>query len=662
MNRAYYSDTITQFLARSPDEILGQLVRGARADGWSAETSQTDAWLEQIALLKEILVPYRDEGAIYFEYAIPRLGSRIDALALIRSVIFVIEFKTGEEDFTASAFDQASDYALDLKNFHETSHALPIAPIVVPTRAESAKTSIGYTAHGDNVMRTMEATTESLGDVIRRVLDFAQGQSIDRRVWEAGRYHPTPTIIEAAMALYGGHKVEEISKKEAGADNLAVTSNTVDEIIKASKTNSWKSICFVTGVPGAGKTLVGLDIATQHFDPNSELYSVFLSGNGPLVAVLREALAADKVRRLKEKGTRIRIGKARSEVKAFIQNVHHFRKECLEDMNRPPIEHVAIFDEAQRAWDLRQTAKFMQKHGKADWAMSEPEFLISCLDRQPDWAVIVCLVGGGQEINTGEAGISEWLDALAKSFPQWRLYISSRLTDSEYGAGQLVQQAKALPNVTIQDELHLSVSMRSFRAENVSLLVKQLLDLNEAAAAGTLAELRERYPIFMTRDLGKAKQWVREKARGNERYGLLASSYAYRLKPHAIDVRLQVDPVQWFLYGKEDVRSSFYLEDAATEYRVQGLEVDWACVTWDADFRRVRNGWAHYKFVGDHWNRVHKTDRQKYLKNAYRVLLTRARQGMVIVVPNGESTDHTRKQEYYDPTFEYLSSIGFATL
>jgi hypothetical protein len=661
MNRAYYSDAIAQFLDKPPDEILGQLTRGAGVDGWAVETTQTDAWLEQIRLLKAILAPYRNEGAVHFEYAIPRLGSRIDVLALVHSVIFVIEFKVGECEFTATALAQVLDYALDLKNFHETSHALPIAPIVVPTKAESATALIEYTAHGDNVMFPIEATTESLGGVIRLVLDFAPGPSIDKLIWEAGRFHPTPTIIEAAKALYGGHKVEEISKKDAGAENLAVTSNTVDDIIKVSKANSWKSICFVTGVPGAGKTLVGLDIATKHFDKNSELYSVFLSGNGPLVAVLREALATDKVRRLKEKGKRIRIGNARSEVKAFIQNVHHFRNECLGD-DRPPIEHVAVFDEAQRAWDQRQTAKFMQKRGKPNFAMSEPEFLISCLDRQRDWAVIVCLVGGGQEINTGEAGISEWLDALSRSFPTWRLYISSRLTDSEYGAGELVDRAKTLPNATVRNELHLGVSMRSFRAENVSLLVKQLLDLDKARAVGTLNELRDNYPILVTRELAKAKQWLRDRARGSERYGLVASSNAYRLKPHAIDVRLQVDPVQWFLYGKDDVRSSYYLEDAATEYRVQGLELDWACVTWDADFRRVPNGWEHWKFVGDHWNRIHKPERKRYLKNAYRVLLTRARQGMVIFVPEGEKDDPSRKREYYDPMFEYLQSIGFTTI
>ena len=662
MERAYYSDSIANFLHTAPDAILGQLVRGAGADGAYIETTQTDAWLEQIAILTRAIGPYSDSGSLYFEYSIPRLGKRIDVLALVGPAIFVIEFKVGEDEFTAHALDQACDYALDLKNFHETSHAAPVAPIVVATRAEKAMTAIEYTAHGDNVMLPIKATPETLGDAIRRALEFTGGSPIERATWEGGRYRPTPTIIEAAMALYGGHNVEDISRRDAGAKNLAITSNAVDKIIKASKANSWKSICFVTGVPGAGKTLVGLDIATKYFDKHSDLYSVYLSGNGPLIAVLREALARDRVRRERENGKRIKIGKARSEVNAFIQNVHHFRNEYLIDADRPPIEHVAIFDEAQRAWNLRQTARFMGQRGRANFTMSEPEFLISCLDRHSDWSVVICLVGGGQEINTGEAGISEWMDALSRSFPRWRLYISSRLTDSEYGAGKVIDRCRSLQNVTIQDELHLGVSMRSFRAEKVSLLVKQLLDLEQYAAVETLNELRDRYPILITRDLAKAKQWLREKARGNERYGLIASSNAYRLKPHAIDVRLQVDPVQWFLYGKDDVRSSYYLEDAATEYRVQGLELDWACVTWDADFRRVPTGWEHWKFVGDHWNRVRKPERQVYLKNSYRVLLTRARQGMVIFVPGGEGSDPTRRPEYYDATFEYLHSIGFPSL
>lgn len=465
------------------------------------------------------------------------------------------------------------------------------------------------------------------------------------------------------MALYNGHSVTEISRSDASAINLTRTSEAISQIIRSSKANDHKSICFVTGVPGAGKTLVGLNIATKHIDKNSELYSVFLSGNGPLVAILREALARDKVRVEKERGCKLKKGEARSRVKAFIQNVHHFRDECLIDSARPPVEHVALFDEAQRAWDLEQTSKFMlQKKKRADFNRSEPEFLISCLDRHQDWGVIVCLVGGGQEINTGEAGISEWIDSLLRSFPEWHIHISSRLTDSEYGAGAVLKRIESREGVQIHDELHLAVSLRSFRAEHVSRLVKEILDLEEQEARATLGEIGKRFPIALTRDLGKAKRWLKEQARGSERYGIVASSQAQRLKPHAIDVKSPMDPIHWFLDAKEDVRSSYYLEDVATEFHVQGLELDWACVTWDADFRYGQDGWEHSSFCGDRWNRIRKPERQMYLKNAYRVLLTRARQGMVIVVPEGDPNDPTRKREYYDGTFDYLRRIGFVVI
>jgi hypothetical protein len=322
-----------------------------------------------------------------------------------------------------------------------------------------------------------------------------------------------------------------------------------------------------------------------------------------------------------------------------------------------------LFDEAQRAWTLEQTASFMaRKKATPNFNQSEPEFLISCLDRHPDWAVVACLVGGGQEINTGEAGISEWIRSLNTSFPDWHIYISSRLTDSEYAAGRALEELRTRSNVTTKDELHLGVSMRSFRAEHVSLLVKQLLDLDKEAARATLASVSDKYPIVLTRDLTKAKHWLRDQARGSERYGIVVSSQAERLKPHAIDVKSPMDPIHWFLDGPEDVRSSYYLEDVATEFHVQGLELDWACVTWDADFRYTNDGWDHRSFTGDRWNYIHKPERKVYQKNAYRVLLTRARQGMVVVVPNGDLGDPTRKPEFYDPTFDYLQEIGFQTI
>lgn len=495
------------------------------------------------------------------------------------------------------------------------------------------------------------------------MLNFADGNDIERTQWENGRYCPTPTIIEAALALYNNHSVTDITRRDASAINLSQTAAAIAEIIKTSRENSHKSICLVTGVPGAGKTLVGLDVATKHIDPSDDLYSVYLSGNGPLVKILCEALARDRARRSAEVGDKLKIGIARSEVKGFIQNVHHFRDDCLLNDKRPPVEHVAIFDEAQRAWNQEQTSAFMRrKKNTPDFNYSEPEFLISCLNRHPDWAVIVCLVGGGQEINTGEAGIGEWIDSIKRSYPDWHIHISPRLTDSEYNADKMLMELKTRQHVAYRDELHLAVSMRSFRAEHVSLLVKQMLDLDVDSARHTHGKVRDKYPIVITRDIGRAKQWLKSQARGSERYGIVVSSQAQRLKPHAIDVKSPMDPIHWFLDGKGDVRSSYYLEDVATEFHVQGLELDWACVTWDADFRYSAKGWGHYSFCGDRWNKINKEERKKYLKNAYRVLLTRARQGMVIVVPHGDTEDHTRSPLFYDETFECFSEIGFMTI
>jgi hypothetical protein len=378
-----------------------------------------------------------------------------------------------------------------------------------------------------------------------------------------------------------------------------------------------------------------------------------------LVAILREALTRDKVKRVKAKGEKIKKGDVMSEVKSFIQNVHHYRDEYLRD-EKAPFDHIAIFDEAQRAWNFEQTVNFMsRKKGMPNFHMSEPEFLISCLNRHQDWAVIVCLVGGGQEINTGEAGISEWIHSLNRSFPDWKIYVSDKLTDSEYAAGEALKLVKGHQHVLIKPELHLSVSLRSFRAEDLSYLIKSTLDRDIEMAQHLYQKIKHKYPIVLTRDVNSAKKWVRSKARGTERYGMIVSSQAQRLKPYAIDVKTPVDPIHWFLDDKDDVRSSYYLEDVATEFQVQGLELDWTCVTWDGDFRYGKNGWEHFSFVGNKWQNIRKPERQQYLKNAYRVLLTRARQGMVIVVPIGDKTDPTRDCKYYDSTYIFLESIGF---
>jgi len=655
MKRQYYSSSIYNFLRSSTEEILGIL---ALNNDFSLIQTQRDSWITQIEILHKILKPYK--GSIYFEYSIPRMGRHIDAVLLIGPVIFVLEFKVGESEFTSSAIDQVYDYALDLKNFHESSHQQYIAPVLIATNARNAVPIVAVTPQNDMLLFPIKSDIAQLGCVIEDVLHFVEGNDIDVNQWESGRYCPTPTIIEAAMTLYNSHSVSEITRSDASAINLSQTSFSISEIIRFSRENSCKSICFVTGVPGSGKTLVGLDIATKHINLDDDLYSVYLSGNGPLVKILCEALARDKVMRSSETGEKIKIGTARSNIKTFIQNVHHFRDECLLDKSKPPIEHVAIFDEAQRAWKMEQTASFMlRKKNIPSFSQSEPEFLISCMDRHMDWTVIVCLVGGGQEINTGEAGIREWIDSVNRSFPDWHIHISSRLTDAEYNAEKILDEMKLRQQVTYHDGLHLAMSMRSFRAEDVSLLVKQILDLEVNSARQTYEKVRNKYPIVITRDLSKAKKWLRRQARGSERYGIVVSSQAERLKPHAIDVKSPMDPIHWFLDGKDDVRSSYYLEDVATEFHVQGLELDWVCVTWDADFRYCPGGWSHHSFCGNRWNKINKAERKQYLKNAYRVLLTRARQGMVLVVPEGDKDDHTRNSQFYDGTFNYLNAIGF---
>ncbi len=655
MKREYYSNSIAIFIKSDMDEIIGKLTRNSDFD---LGQNQRDAWIEEINVLQKVLASY--SGSIYFEYSIPRMGKRIDIILIIEQVIFILEFKVGDKEFSSSAVDQVWDYALDLKNFHSSSHNHFIAPILIATNAKNVIPIISLTPQSDKILFPIKSNVETLQRVIDDTLVLSDGGvAINMIEWERGRYCPTPTIVEAAMALYRGHSVENISRSDAGAINLTQTSEVVSEIIKFSRDKSRKSICFVTGVPGAGKTLVGLNIANKHIDKKNDLYSVFLSGNGPLVAILREALTRDKVSHEKEKGNKITKGDAMRNVKLFIQNVHNFRDDCLRD-EKPPIEHVALFDEAQRAWNLEQTANFMQrKKGRSDFIQSEPEFLISCLDRHPDWAVVVCLVGGGQEINTGEAGISEWIECLNCSFPEWDIYVSSRLTDSEYGAGKILDKIKTHKNVFTKDELHLSVSMRSFRAEHVSLLIKQILDKEVREAQKTLARVRSKYPIVITRDISKAKEWLKKQARGSERYGMVISSQAERLKPHGVFVKSPMDPIHWFLDGKEDVRSSYYLEDVATEFDIQGLELDWSCVLWDADFRYTEDDWDCRSFVGSKWNYIKKAERRMYLKNSYRVLLTRARQGMVIVIPPGDPLDPTRNPDFYNPIFSYLRNIGF---
>lgn len=651
--RAWYSSSIVDFLLMAEDMVLGQLSANSQFD---ISMAQRDAWRPQIRVLKRQLEGL--DGSVLLEFTIPRMGRRIDTVVLVGAAVFAVEFKVGESDFDSAAVEQVWDYALDLKNFHEASHAVSIVPILVATEA-SAPATITLAVDADKVYHPVRTNAEGLRGVIDLALEQIQSEpTLDGAVWAKASYQPTPSIVEAARALYARHSVEAIARFDAGAKNLRTTSKRIEELVDEAKRNRSKVICFVTGVPGAGKTLVGLNIATRHRDADQPVHAVFLSGNGPLVQVLREALTRDELERRKAKGEKVKKGTVRASVEAFIQNVHHFRDAGLVDEG-PPCDHVVIFDEAQRAWNQRQTSNFMQrKKGRAGFDQSEPEFLISYMDRHKDWAVVVCLVGGGQEINVGEAGITTWLAAVKTTFPDWHIYVSSRLTETEYAAGHALDYLQQREHAHLDDDLHLAVSMRSFRAERVSSFVKALLDCDRHEARICFQNISAKYPIAITRDLAKAKHWVRSRARGSERYGLVASSKAQRLKPHAIDIRVDVDPVHWFLNERSDTRSSFYLEDAATEFQVQGLELDWTCVTWDGDLRFTGSGWSFHDFRGSRWTNISNNDNQGYLRNAYRVLLTRARQGMVIFIPHGDADDPTRAPAFYDSTYDYLKGLG----
>lgn len=681
--RYYYSDTITDFCNRAVNEIIGELTL-ASAHDINEETSQS--WVSEIEVMRNAVSAFKDRGSLYFEYNIPRMGRRADVISVIDGIIFVLEFKTSEQKFSHDAIVQVWDYALDLKNFQEGCQDRAIVPILVAPGEKDKHCRFTLRHFEDNVYEPMTSNASRLQECINMALaeiphTHSHTPEDDDR-WAKSGYEPTPTIIEAAVALYEENTVEDITKHGGDIDKASAE---LCRIIDHCREHQRKAICFITGVPGAGKTLIGLNTAIDQFNRGEK--AVYLSGNFPLVEVLQEALTRDYVRREKVKAKQegrkpCTKEEAKSKVKAFIQMIHHYRDLYLEgtevvgneikpiegyfqshtDKAYIPAEHVAIFDEAQRAWTGDELKRFMrEKKGIKDFPYSEPEYLISCMDRQTDWGVVVCLVGNGQAINKGEAGLTEWIESIHRRYQDWDVYMSEYLIES----GDVSKEELALVKQQLKprEDLHLKMSMRSFRSEKVSIFVNQLLALKQEDAAATLKELGN-YPIVLTRSLDTAKQWLRDHARGSERFGLLASSKAERLKAISINVRYQPDFVHWFLEDDSDIRSSNALEDTLTEFKVQGLEIDWACVAWDADLRlnKDRSQWQHFQLrSGTKWQNINKPINQEYQINAYRVLLTRARQGMVIVVPDGDHgvpPDETRKPEWYDGIYNYLKDVG----
>lgn len=706
--RCLYGARLGDFLEADPDAVLGRITSHYHG---VAQTTTTEAWEGEIKLLQDVLEPWRDEDAyLFLEYDIPRLGKRIDAVLLLRGIIFCLEFKVGQKDALQPDLEQVLDYALDLKNFHEYSQDKPIAPILIPTRYPSRTTLLQPSVYDDGIFNPLITGAKALRRTIEDVIKVG-AQEIEPVSWGfnwvISRYNPTPTIVEAARSLYENHSVEDITRHGADEVTTDETIRFLMEVIERTREKGEKSICFVTGVPGAGKTLVGLDVAIKQSYKEGELDkengAVYLSGNGPLVAVLTEALARNNQAKCRERGEKKNLTDSRREVNAFLQMIHRYRDNMLAKIVNPvvdgkleidpekaikakeagyaEVEHVAIFDEAQRSWTHKRLANYLKRGGTygnklkvPNFPLSEASFLIWSLDLREDWAVIICLVGGGQEINTGEAGIAEWIRALNEEYPKWKVYISNKLTAKEYAEGQLDELLQKNPNVEYSDHLHLAMSLRSFRAESLSDFVHALLDRTTDRASALYREVEQRgYPIRLTRDIDIARKWLRTRARGSERTGILVSKVAARYKPQAVNALGQGDEnaVHWFLEDKDDVRSSNYLEEAATEIQVQGLELDYACVLWDADMRYEDGEWGYYKFNGKkQWIPEHSEENRKYMLNAYRVLLTRARQGIIICVPEGNSRrnsegfpeDATRLPEYYDGIYSYLRSIGIEEL
>lgn len=711
--RCLYNSSFTSFQNKTDSEIFGKLCESYHGD---VGDNQKNAWIEEISIMKTVLASLMEDisqdstkadGQIIFEYDIPRLGKRVDVVLLYRGIIFCIEFKVGESRILEADVDQVLDYALDLNNFHKFSQERVIVPILVATNYKANSTIIQRSGYNDNVINPLVTGKSGIFTLIDMAIkEYPNEPDIDDR-WIISPYAPTPTIIEAARSLYENHTVENITRHEADNVSTDRTIAYILDVIHKSKVNNRKSICFVTGVPGAGKTLVGLDVAIKQTyqgqdEPVKDEGAVYLSGNGPLVAVLTEALAQDNYKKAHERKENKKLTDSRREVSKSIQMIHRYRDNMLHKIKNPvengileidpikavknseagygEVEHVAIFDEAQRSWTHKRLAEYLKRGGTygnklkvPNFPVSEAAFLIWSLDQREDWATIICLVGGGQEINTGEAGISEWITALNERFPHWDVYISPKLTEAEYAEGKVNELLKDNQHVTYSEDLHLSVSLRSYRAEKLSAFVHALLSF-DASASDIYKEIKDKYPIVLTRDMEKARKWLHAKVRGTERTGVLVTKESARFKPLAIHILPSGDEnaVHWFLDDKNNIRSSNYLEDAATEIQVQGLELDYTCLLWDADMRYEKGCWHFYRFNGQtKWveqtaDSESKQELIKYMLNAYRVLLTRARAGMVICVPvgnpnrnlNGFWEDETRKPEYYDGTYEYLKSIG----
>jgi DUF2075 family protein len=677
MKQAYFNSSVESFLKTNDETIIGALnLAGTTfASQWTITTTSWESFVRALKKSFEEIIQKNhlaNNWHIFIEYEIPRLASRIDGVLLADDLIFVIEFKFDRKKFELADIRQAEDYALDLKDFHLESRGKIIVPILLAPFAKSI-IQRSEIENKSKIPSCLKTNIDNLSQIIYEVYwnyHDSTKEKIDPFKWEQSEYEPTPTIVQAAKALFAGQKVEEISK--SGADNLSKTSKYLIDAIKLAKGKNKKIVCFVTGVPGAGKTLIGLDVVHEKEEfGGDDFNTAYFSGNIPLINVLREALGRDHFARqmslFHSKQIKIRPTKKDSEreVKSKIQNLHLFIKDGIRK-NIAPTERVVVFDEAQRCWNAKHfsnKAKQNQNREKNPFAIeekSEAELLFEFMNRHNGWAVIIALVGGGQEINTGEGGISEWGKAIQYKYSEWEIHISPQLLSGDSSTADKTLFESIPNNVTIQtnDDLHLSVSQRSFKANYLNTWVNAVINNRQEEACQLATSIKKTYPLCLTRDIGIAKTWLKQKKSGTRRIGLTASSGGLRLKPYGLNVREEIDEALWFLNDENDIRSSYYLEIVATEYKIQGLELDWIGVCWDADLRRTDNKWDFKNFSGTEWKKTKIVAEQQFLLNTYRVLLTRAREGVIVFVPLGDPKDQTRLPEFYDPISEYLKSCG----
>lgn len=666
---AYYHARLSEFVDEDLEKVHSILTSRHAADGYfQLLSTQSISWEVSLPIIKQALqkvllsIPDASNWGVLLEYPLYRLRRRIDLVVIARDLLFVVELKVGANRAEMTDILQTEEYALDLRDFHKASHKLKMQPLLCCTNLSISQINPSYDPNAQIQEVVVANGTNLTGLLVERCNSSGclPSDQVDLKTWDCSPYEPVPTIIEAATTIFAGHSVKNISR--ANADNLAQCSEEVLKLIEEAKVERSKRVIIVTGVPGSGKTLAGLNIAHGGIDAKPERGDVvYLSGNTPLVIVIREALAQDEKMRAADKGERKSLKSIRHDLQTRIQHINDFLKEyCRHDRSNPPHEHAIVFDEAQRAWDREQGKK---KFGRDS---TEPELLLEIMGRHSqDWAAIVCLVGAGQEINTGEAGMQQWGEALSPSCG-WELIVpKSALHGSSDTAGTaLFPSAPPVGlKVTTNDRLRLTVPMRSYRSESVSLWVDAVLSGEPDKAAELACRLSE-YPITLSRSIAACRNWLKKQTRGERRSGLLASSKAVRLLAEGLGASLTVEDknriCHWYLKPSDDYRSSNYLEVTANEYTCQGLELDYAGVCWGGDFLRAGDGqhWSFRQLRNTSWARVNNADMRRFILNKYRVFLTRSREGMTIFVPQGDLTDKTRPPPDYNRLADYLLSCG----